>query len=523
VQGQRALLDRGVRITSRRHCLPWLAGLLASTCWAVAGACLADPADQPPGAEAVPGNVIVQSAPPTPAAGAPPIFLTPILGVQESYTDNVLLVPSDQKPDFVTRFMAGLNLNVDDGPTVGMLTSQLAYDQYAHDTRLSGWSVRAYANGSFFLVKDVLSIDALGSTTNGNVSQFGTPAIDRSGVLNRTQFTTYAIGPHLKTTLGDVADVEAVARWDQVFYAAANGSTVNHLPSDSNITQVAGLADTGKRLGGLELITSAQYESDDHGFSTADGVESGYFRVLQGVRLIGRAGYEYVHIPFITTITAPVLTAGLEFTPNDKSRISIEGGERYNRETWAANAYVQLSGHLYLSADYYEVLEPDQVYIANSFLSFSQLMAQPATPLIPTNPSFVINGNLYNQPSLNKTADGHLVYEWPRETLDVSATWVDQDFLKLARHDRTLLGQAIFTSQLRPDLAATARVSYARVYSSPVFGPSEIYTAEGTILYNVNSTVDLNAGYAFNHQQESAVLRQTIYENVVFVSLQKRF
>ena len=68
---------------------------------------------------------------------------------------------------------------------------------------------------------------------------------------------------------------------DQVFYTAANGSAVNNLPTDSNIVQVAGQADTGNRLGRLELLTSSQYESDDHGFRTADGVQSFYFGVLR--------------------------------------------------------------------------------------------------------------------------------------------------------------------------------------------------------------------------------------------------
>jgi uncharacterized protein (PEP-CTERM system associated) len=465
--------------------------------------------------------LIVAIAPPTPAVSGPPFLLTPILGIQESYTDNALLTSSDRQSDFITRLMAGLNANVDDGSTVARITSQLSYDQYARNTRLSGWSVQAYGDGSVALVKNLLSLDAEGTVINGNVSEFGTSAIDRSGVADRTQLATYAVGPHLKTTVAGVEDVEAVARWDQVFYTAANGSTVNNLPVDSNIVQVAGQADTGKRLGRFELLTSSQYESDDHGFRTADGVQSVYFNLLQDLRLVGRAGYESVYVPRVTDINAPVLSAGFELTLNSRSKVTLEGGERYNRAAWAASAYLQFSDRLYATADYYEVLEPNQVYIANSFLNFVQLTTQLPTPLVPT--SFAVNGNLYDQASLNQTADARVVYTWPRQKFAVSTSWIDQDFFKSATHDRTLVAQATFTRQLQPDLEAGATASYIRTFSSPVFGPSEIYAAEGTVVYNVNSTVDLNAGYAFDHEQEFTGPRQTIYENVVFVSLQKRF
>ncbi len=268
-------------------------------------------------------------------------------------------------------------------------------------------------------------------------------------------------------------------------------------------------------------MTSSQYESDDHGFRTADGVQSFYFGVLEHLRLIGRAGYEYVYVPRIVDIRSGIFTAGFELTLNDKSRITFEGGERYNRGTWAANLNLQLSDRIYATADYYEVLEPDQVYFTNSFLNFAQLTTQLPTPIVPT--SFTVNGNLYNGASLNKTADAHVVYAWPRQSLDVSAYWIDQAFFTSAVHDRTLATEATFSRRLQPDLTAAATAGYVRTFSSPVFGQSEIYVVEGRVTYNVNSTVDLNAEYAFDHQQQLTAPRQTIYENVVFVSLQKRF
>jgi uncharacterized protein (PEP-CTERM system associated) len=509
---------------NQRHSV-WLAGLLASACWAMAGVACADPtAAATPAPPPTTGNEAVMAANPAQElkpANTPPFFLTPFVGIEEILTDNVRFTSKNRQWDAVTRAMIGLNGEVNDGPAVASFTSLLSYDAYARNTKLNGWSFEGFGNGSVSLVKNLLSVDAVGTVVNGNVSAFGTPAIDRSGVGGRTQLAAYSIGPHLKSTVGSIADVEAVARWNQVFYTAANGSTVNNLPSNSNIVQVGGVADTGTRLSRLEFIASALYESDNHGFHAADGIQTVFVRVAPDFRLIGRAGYDSVFVPFVADVGAPLLSAGVEWTPNAQSRLTIEGGERYDRPTWAATAFIQLSGRIYLTADYYEVLEPDQVYFLNSFLDFVQTSNLLPQPNFQT--SFSINGNLYNKASFNQGANAHLVYTWPRQTADVYVGWLDRDFLKPAVHDRTLVGGATYSRQLRPDLALRLDANYTRTYSSPLFGANEVFGGAAELVYNVNSTVDLNSGYALSYQTQFTNPVRTIYENVLYIALRKRF
>jgi uncharacterized protein (PEP-CTERM system associated) len=460
------------------------------------------------------------------AAAAPPVVqrmftFTPMVGVQETFTDNALLTSVNRRSDFITRGLIGFSSNFDDGPTQGVSTAQLSYDQYARNTALSGWSISAYGSGSYSLVPNLLTLEAAGTVTDGNVSEFGTPAIDRSGVAGRILLSTYDIGPHLTMKLASFADLDAIAHFSQVFYSAADASTVTQLPSNSSIFEIGAQADTGKRFAGYESITAADYEDDNHGFYTANALESVFVPLSPHLRLIGRAGYETDYVPPVADINAPILSAGLEYTPNERSKVSVEGGSRYNRAAWVASAYVQISDRLYLAADYQQVLEPDQLYIANAFVGFVQL--QNATPNLVALPNFGVNGNLYNQPSLDTTADAHVIYQWPRQTLDIFVSWRDRDFLNNSSHDRTLIAEASLTRQLRPDLEASLSVAYSRTFESPTFVPSTQYNLAGQVVYNVNSTVDLAGGYSLDRQAQEGKNGLTIYENVAFIALRKHF
>ncbi|HLI67247.1 MAG TPA: TIGR03016 family PEP-CTERM system-associated outer membrane protein [Caulobacteraceae bacterium] len=472
---------------------------------------------------AVPGAPAANN--PTPPPAPPPtaraFTFTPSIGVEELFTDNALLTQHNRQSDFITRGILGLGVAVIGVRTQATATAQVSYDWYARHDALSGLSVQAFGTGSYALIPQTLVIEAAGTVTDGNVSSFGAPAIDRTGVAGRVLLATYNVGPHLTIPLGDFADLDAIAHFDQVFYSAADNSHVTALPTGSTIVQVGAQADTGKRFANLESITAAAYQSDNHGFYTVSGLESLFYALGPRLRLIGRAGYEEDVLPRLVNVNAPILSVGFEYALNDKSKISLEGGERYNRAAWVANAYIQVSDRIYVTADYQQVLEPDQVAIANAFVGFVQLSGTLPTALL--TPNFTVNGNLLNQPSLDTTADGHFVYTLPDQTFDVFVSWRDRDFLNTTGHDRELIGQATYSRTLRPDLTGRFGVGYYRTYASPVFGASEVYNATLQFAYKVNSTVDLTGGYAFDHQEQLTAPRLTIYENIVFVALKKRF
>lgn len=443
----------------------------------------------------------------------------PVVGLQESFTDNALLTSTGKQYDFITRPMVGADMNIR-GPLTATVSGDIFYDAYARDGRLSGWSGDGSMVGTYDLVPSFLSIDAQGVLTNTNATVFGQPAIDRVGTADRTQLATYDIGPHVKTTLDDFADVDLIGRFAQIFFTNPNASTVV-LPTDSTVVQSVGTIDTAQRYAGYELVTSGQFERDDHGFQSYGGLQSVFLQVMPEVRLIGRGGYDHVEQPIINTIDAPIWSGGVEVSINQQSKITVETGERYNHSAWAADLHLQFLDQLYAVGRYFETLEPDQVQINSSFVDFVTQTIQ--LPVQLASGTFNVNGNLDSQVSLNKEAEFHLVYDWQGQTIDLQTSWSDRLFMSANEHDRTLLSGVSYRRTIAPDLALTADAAYWHTFANPFYGASELYRGEAALQYDLNPTMRLTGGYTYERQLQLFAGGEGITENVLYATITKRF
>src|ERR1700688_4142040 len=65
--------------------------------------------------------------------------VTPMAGLQETFTDNALLTSTNKQYDFITRPMVGADVNVH-GPFTATVTGHLYYDAYINENQLSGVS-----------------------------------------------------------------------------------------------------------------------------------------------------------------------------------------------------------------------------------------------------------------------------------------------------------------------------------------------------------------------------------------------
>jgi len=447
--------------------------------------------------------------------------ITPKLGLQTSFTDNALLTSANRQSDVVLRADANAIIAVNTDRTKVNVDSALSYDQYVNNGNLSGWSLYGFGSGSYTIVPGALSLEAEGTVTNGTVSTFGTSAIDRAGTVGRVQLATYDVGPRYTTTLGDFADVNLLGRFAQVLYNADDTSTLTTLPRDSSIVELTGMLDTGTRFPAYQLTTTGNYVQDDHDFQLYNVLQSAFISVLPAVRLIARGGYEDISQPGVISVTAPIASGGVEISINRLSKITLEAGTRYDRGTWDANIYLQFTDRIYVTGRYYEVLEPAQIQINSSFSDFVTTSRLLPTPTTSTN--FLITGNIYNQTSLNKTAESHIVYRWENDTIDLDASWNDRYFIATGDHDRVAVANASYYRRIRPDLTAQIRVSYGQTFASPIYGASSSYGGEINLAYDLNSQMVAKAGYAMAQQQRTSPSRESLSENVLFASIERRF
>lgn len=448
-------------------------------------------------------------------------FIAPKLGVQESFTDNVLLTPTNQQHDFITRFALENTLGVNTGRTLISIQTNFSYDVYANQGQLNDWSLQGVATGTYAVVPGFLYLDAEGEVTNGNLTTFGSSAIDRSGTAGRVQLATYNLGPRMTTAIGDFADLEVRARAAQVHYDTEDTTITPFLPQNANIFQASGVARTGARFANLEFVTAGNYQRDDHDFRLYNGIQSAFVRVMPSLRLLARGGYEHIELPLMTNLNAPIWSTGFEYTLNEDSLITAEGGERYNHTNWRFNALIRLGQRLSWSGTYTEILAPAQVEINSSFEDFMNLSRLLATPVVSVNsPLF---GNLIDQPSLAKSANSQFNYQMDLGTLNFNVSWNDRRFVATGDHDRSLQGGVHYEHRLAADLSADIGGSYGRTFSSPIFGESEFVTGELSINYQLNSTWIARGGYAHLESKQFTPVSTSVSENIFFASLQKSF
>lgn len=448
--------------------------------------------------------------------------VTPSVGLQETFTDNALLTPTNKKYDFITRPMLGADVNVN-GPFTASMTGHVYYDAYVNNSQLSGVSGDAQGTGTYALIPNFLSIDANGMLMNTSVSTIGTPAVNRVGPANQAQLATYDIGPHLTTTLDDFADMNVMGRFAQIFFSNPTGSTAS-LPFDSTILEGSAAIDTGTRYLGYQALTNAQVERDDHGFQDYGAQQSFFVGIVPQVRLIARGGYDNVYQAHIVNISAPMWSGGVEYTIDERSKITIETGERYNHAAWAGELDLQISDALVATGRYFEAIQPAQLQINSSFVSF----IQPTTPVaqLPAlllNNNFTFNGNLDNQTTFNKEADFRLAYGWETQTIGVGANWNDRQYLSFAGHDRSLSSEVDYERSIAPDLRFNASVNYLRTFSNPFYGQNELYSGQVALQYDLNSTMRATGGYAYQRQAPLATTFAGTSENVIYAAVVKRF
>jgi uncharacterized protein (PEP-CTERM system associated) len=448
------------------------------------------------------------------------LAVIPMVGLQEAFTDNALLTQNNKEYDFITRPMVGAEVRSQGGPLVGNVSAHAFYDIYAREGDLSGFAADAQGIATYTLVPAFLTIDANGFLTNTYVTSFGVAAQDRVGLANRVQVADYSIGPHVTTTVGDFADLNAIGRFSQVFFDNPNNGTAL-IPADSTIEQGIATLDTANRFAGFQFVTAAQYVRDDHNFESYGATQSAFVNIMDDLRVIARGGYDAATDPGIVDIHAAMWSAGLEYTINPQSKISVERGERFDHVAWTADLHLQLSDRIYVDGHYNEMLQPDQLQINSSFTNFVTDATVLPAPLVQN--TFGITNDLNGQVSLNKFANLNIAYDWEGDRITFGANWNDQLFLASNLRGQSIAATAAYDRRIAADLSANVGLAYWRTLASPLFAPSELYNATASLQYDVNTTLRVYGGYTFEHQSQLNAGGISISENVIYAAAAKRF
>ena len=455
---------------------------------------------------------------------APPLqslTIVPRVGVRVLGTDNVYLTARDHVSDIVISPYAAV-IGTLAGPRASAdVNAQVGYDSYSRAHQLNGVSFNGWATGDYQIIRRFLSFEADGGVTNGNVSAFGSPAVDRTGIEGRTQIINLAAGPRITTTLGDLLDLQAIARVRWVGYSAGDSSTAVGLPEDSTIREVSAAVTTGDRFERYEAAMSATYQADDNDFRLYGALASVYLRVTPSLRVLARGGADDLYQPGVVDLQAPVWSVGLEYELNSRSYVRVEGGRRFHDDSLAAEAYVELTDRFYLTGSYSERILPPQVSQNDAFLSFVANTQTLPAPI--ASDRFGVFGNLIDETSKDKIGAIRATYTWPDQAISVGASWTGRELLATRQHDETLTGIVTYMRRMRPDLTGEVSLYYGRVLGDGAFGDSRRFEGSARLSYQFTPQIQIVGGYAYSNDRLTEVGGERRIENVAYAGISKSF
>lgn len=464
-----------------------------------------------------------------PAEGERTTYLRPRIGVQAAVTDNVALTSTDKQSDVIGRATVGLDGRFDGPRFRGNLSGDVVYDVYNKSKKYDSLTYRGSLDGAFIVVPEVLAIEAAGARTQGSLTTFGTTDFFRSANATDYQVGTYYVGPHLTISPG-ILDISAAARYGQVFYDGPKGvGAVQTLSPETSIYQLIGAADTSDELGRLRLVTSAQYQRDDENFESTAGSLSSFYQVTPRFSAIARAGYDDMQLTNVLDLSAPFWSVGGQYIFNEMANLRLEGGERYDEVYLSGSATLRVARNIYVIADYSNTLSPGPIAINNVLVDYVGGLDRPLPiPVIP--PAFGLDNTFYNLPSINRTGSVRALVDLDRHQLDFTFTSTTQKFQTATAENRTLTQSALYTNQVRPDLALSLRFLYAneRLDGALLVGAGDrdgyYYITTAGAEYRLNRRTAVTVQYQNRHfKPAEATLLQGYDENIGSIALVRTF
>jgi uncharacterized protein (PEP-CTERM system associated) len=254
-------------------------------------------------------------------------LLTPTLGLDLTYTDNVTLLPSGGHSDFITRLSPGFRLEGQSARARAYVDFQVQQVDY-HKTSDKDRTQRALnGRGTIELADDWLFVEMSGRIARQAVSAFGTPASGIDAInSNVVESSMYQIAPYMKGKLLGSADY--LLRFDNTFYSSKSGSL-----DDTTIQSVLGTLAGSTSFSKLDWDVNANAQktiySNDRTNETSAARGSLIYVLNPQLRFTAIGGRETNDYVNFTKETTDISGWGFEWAPTERTQIGWTQEKRY--------------------------------------------------------------------------------------------------------------------------------------------------------------------------------------------------
>ncbi|HJU20801.1 MAG TPA: hypothetical protein VJ770_30500 [Stellaceae bacterium] len=496
------------------------------------------------------------------AASAENWVITPQIGDQETFTDNVLLTPTHRRSDLITTLSPALSITGSSARLEGNFSYSPTAYLYALTPSQDVLGHNLYANGTATLVPDHFFLDARGYASlqptapglaAGGILPGAAPGSVNPGAIGTTissglptaqlsQVTSFEASPYLVQRFDGIGTGELRYTFSNTNFGSSQTSPLVPpgfaVQSGTTLTHEGTAAFlTGENFGPFasRVLLDVAESSGTGGFSNARqtiGVDDSAYRINPRIFALASLGYEHIRYSSLppVRINDVVWGFGARFLPRPDSTITVLYGHRNGVTSPYLSLSYAVTARTTLAVSYTSGLTTTSQQIADN-LAVSSVNAAGQTvdtrtllPFAIVNPALGLQSGLYRFKQVTGTAS----FERPRDHIALSAYHFDnaliaQSAAGLGLGSQSTGGNASWRRDLNPLTTANLGIGYEQISFPAQTGFDEgLLTASVSITYLLNSSLTGWAGYAFIHRG-SPEPQLHLLSNTVFVGLSKVF
>jgi hypothetical protein len=263
------------------------------------------------------------TAPSPPGSGT--LRITPILSIEQTFTDNVNLSSTDARSDSITRISPGISFDSRSGRVVGLASYSADVLLYARETDKSTVQNSLSANLSADMFDDHARLDVRASVSQRSVSAFGVRTGSSNLVNdNSTEVATLSISPSFRSRFGANGNASARLTWAGTNAASSDEGDLQTLSADVS---------AASRYEWVDWSFNASRIVDDFG-GDDDTTRDDVLATLgawphQALRMSLRTGWMSDDIVDAGLQSGSFWGVGVDWTPHDTFRLGYSIDDTY--------------------------------------------------------------------------------------------------------------------------------------------------------------------------------------------------
>jgi uncharacterized protein (PEP-CTERM system associated) len=447
--------------------------------------------------------------------------ITPSIGVQETFTDNVNGASSGQEQsEFVTTVTPGVSVRGSGGRVSLNFNYGLSYLDYLHDRGDDEFRNNLTGSSRVELFRDVLFLNARASVSQQFTNNTGAISESESNDLtNRTEVRAFSLNPVIRHHFGNWADSEASYTFNR--FDSGSDSASNSSSNSASLRLNSGRRFTKFRWG---VSTNRSESGADNAVQNVNG--NLQYVVNRKISLLGGFGFEDITDSTLnSTPSGMIWNVGLRLTPGPRTSITVNYNDRYDTQFVSLDASHRLGARTNVSVRYSESIQTSQGVVAQQldFLGINDdgvlIDTRTGLPFVGGDSAFGLTDNSFRQKQFNASLSGSR----KRNTYAATA------FREVRETDATGL----------TEIALGGSVSFGRRWTrkansnfSLSYRNTDYGTADGREDDSINAAAsfsyriykDVNGTITYNlSKRDSNVGDNDITENAVTLRLSKTF